>query len=626
MNEQIKRTLKLLPDRPGVYIMKNSGGQIIYVGKAKNLANRVRSYFHSPGGLSVKTRALVETVDNLSYIVLDSELEALLLENNLIKKHKPYYNILLKDDKGYPYLRLDASNPYPSLTVARRLVHDGALYFGPYLGAGLARDIADAVLEQYPLRTCNADIERRKGRMRPCVKYEIGKCAGPCRAGYDERDYAKLVNGVKELFNDSYGNIRELLSQKMYQASLRTDYEKAALYRDRMLQLDKIRQSQKAVLKSSSDLDAVALSVEAGYAVFASLVIRGGKLISVHTDEFPDTASAPEELMEQYLMQKYSPQDIIPPEILLLMECPSMEAVRQHICGIAGHAVNIHVPKRGEKAAIMRLAQENSGEVLAKSVKAELARRERVLAGLSQLKELLNLDRLPRRIECFDISHIQGTDTVASMVVLTDGAPEPRQYRRFKIKTVEGNNDFASMAEVISRRFSRAAAASSEGDSFAVLPDLLVIDGGKGQLSSAMEVLRGMGMNLNVIGLAKRMEEIYLPDEPLPIAPGLSSPAVRLLQVVRDEAHRFAITYHRSLRGKRGLLSQLDAIPGIGEKRKRALFKKYGSVESIRAASAEELAGVQGMNASSARAVAEFFAAKHGNVGPESTEGAAGGA
>lgn len=608
MNEKINRTLRLLPDRPGVYIMKNSGGQIIYVGKAKNLANRVRSYFHSPGGLNAKTRALVESVEDISYIVADSELEALLLENNLIKKNKPYYNILLKDDKGYPYLRLNTADAYPALTVARRLVHDGALYFGPFFGAGLARDIAEAVISEYPLRSCNLDINARKGKIRPCVRYEIGKCAGPCREEYKKEDYNGLVRGVKQLFDSGYNGIKALFENKMYAASERMDYEKAAQYRDRAAQLDRLDRSQKAVLPKKCDLDAVTLTLSQGYAVFVCIAVRAGRLISVHTDEFPDTAAAEEELREQYLLQRYAKEEI-PREILLDGPCPSQEAVQEHLRRLSGRAVSLHVPQRGDKAAIVRLGQENGRETMEKSLRAELARRERVIKGLTELKSILHLPGLPRRIECYDISHIQGTDTVASMVVLTDGVPQPRQYRRFKIRSVEGNNDFASMAEVVRRRFSRLK-TDETGDSFDVIPDLVVIDGGKGQLSSACGVLDELGLHLDVIGLAKRLEEIYLPGCSEPVVPGTESLAVQLLQTVRDEAHRFAITYHRALRSKRSLLSVLDSVAGVGARRKQLLFAKYGSVSAISRASKEELAALPGMNAAAAASVYDFFAAR----------------
>lgn len=611
MNQQIKRTLKLLPDRPGVYIMKNNGGQIIYVGKAKNLANRVRSYFHSPQGLNVKTRALVESVCDLSYIVVDSELEALLLENNLIKEHKPYYNILLKDDKGYPYIRFNTGDQYPMLTLARRLVHDGAEYFGPFLGAGLAREVMDAVNDIYPLRSCNTDLVKRKGKMRPCVKYSIGKCVGPCRKEYNDKQYKELVKGALGVLNDGYGAIGKLFEKKMLAASEALDYEKAAYYRDRMLQLEKINQSQKAVMTKDCNVDAIALSVRDHYAVFASLFVRKGRLIAVKTREFPFAALSEQELMEQFLMQMYCDGDIIPRQILLSVECESMEALQKHFCTIARHAVKLYVPQRGEKASIIKLAISNAEEIMEKSYSAEKERQKRIGSGLEELKDMLKLDRLPARIECFDISHIQGTDTVASMTVLTDGVPNKREYRRFRIKHGLGNNDFASMAEVIRRRFTRAVA--KEQSSFSVLPELLVIDGGKGQLNAACQVLNELGLKLNVIGLAERFEEIYVPGSSLPLNPGLDSPAVRLLQTVRDEAHRFAITYHKSLRGKRSLLSRLDNVAGIGQKRRKALFKAYGSVEGIKKATVEELAKVEGMNLAAAQAVASYFAQDDNN-------------
>lgn len=605
MDPQIQRTLKLLPDRPGVYIMKNNGGQIIYVGKAKNLANRVRSYFHSPSGLNSKTLALVNAVSDLSYIVLESEFEALLLENNLIKQHKPYYNILLKDDKGYPSLRIDVREDYPSLTVARRKSRDGALYFGPFLTASLAREVAELTMEVYPLRSCKHNLTQKKGKIRPCMKYSIGRCVGPCQAEYKKEDYAVLVRNAVEFLKDDYKNIKILLQEKMLASSSRMDFEKAAYYRDRILHIDKIVESQQAVLSAHADLDVVAVCVEQGYAVFVTMLVRDGRMLGMHTDEFPDTAGSEGEMLEQYIMQRYTGEDYIPKMLLLSDECPSVEALSAHFSELSGHKVQLHVPKRGEKAGLVRVALKNCEEALQKSLKSEISRRERVLTSLAQLRDLLELEKLPTRIECFDISHIQGTDTVASMVVLTDGVPNPKEYRRFRIKTVEGNNDFASMAEVVGRRFKRALSADSKG--FATLPDLVVIDGGKGQLSSACKVFEELGIDLPVIGLAERLEEIFLPQQSAPLVPGLHSPVVHLLQTVRDEAHRFAITYHRSLRSKRGLLSRLDEIPGVGKKRKTALFKAYGSVERIANATKEELCAVEGMNLPSANSVYEFF-------------------
>ena len=604
MNDQIKRTLKLLPDRPGVYIMKNNGGQIIYVGKAKNLANRVRSYFHTKE-LTAKTRALVESVCDLSYIVLDSELEALLLENNLIKKHKPYYNILLKDDKGYPYIRLDKKQPYPTLSLARRLVHDGAEYFGPFFGAGLARDIIDAVTDIYPLRSCSADIVKRKGKMRPCVKYSIGKCVGPCRSDYSPLQYQKLVESVSRLLGSGYSGVSEIFKLKMQRASEMLDYEKAAYYRDRMLQLEKISQSQKAVLTRDTDLDAIGISMRDDYAVFAVLTVRHGKLVSVSTSGHQISGTTEEELAEQFILQKYREGDIIPKEILISVSCGSLHVLQEHLCVIAGHKVSLNTPKRGEKASIIRLAISNAAEILEKSIFSQSSKQRHIQQGLQQLCDVLGLDGLPHRIECFDISHIQGTDTVASMTVLTDGEPNKREYRHFKIKHGLGNNDFASMAEVIRRRFLRAV---NKDEGFSALPDLLVIDGGKGQLSSAMSVLDELSLKLRVIGLAERFEEIYLPSQSLPLILEAASPALHILQTVRDEAHRYAVSYHRSVRGKRSLLSRLDNVKGIGEKRKKALFKAFGSVDAISKASVEELAAVEGMNLLAAKAVADYFA------------------
>ena len=612
MTEKLEHILKLLPDDPGVYMMKDISGKIIYVGKAKNLKNRVRSYFHSPSGHNAKTQALVSHICDIQYIVVNSEMEALLLENNLIKKYKPYYNILLKDSKGYPYLRMDLHEDFPKLEIARQKKNDGAIYFGPYSGGGMARDICETVLEAFPLRTCAHNLSQKQGRIRPCIKYDIGRCCGVCRADYSRENYRSLAVQAAELLEAGGERLKELLCQRMMRASERMEYEKAAEYRDRLNRLDSVLASQKVVLKGNNDLDILAASLNDGYAVIVRMIVRSGRMLGAKTEEYAETVCQTEaELIGQYAMQRYSGEEFIPPEILVSHMQADMDVLAQYLSQRAERKVYIHKPQRGEKYALMNMALKNVDEVMQKSLSRQRAVNERRTKALEELAQVLSLPQLPRRMECFDISHIQGTDTVASMVVLTDGYPDHKEYRRFKIKTVEGNNDFASMAEVISRRYKRAlAAAAGDADSmaFAKLPNLIVIDGGKGQLSSACEILRGLGLSeIPIIGLAKRYEEIYLPGESESVFLGTDSPAVQMLQTIRDEAHRFAITYHRSLRNKRGLLSRLTEIPGIGEKRRKELFKQFGSVKKIQEAGLAELAAVKSMDEKSARAVYNFF-------------------
>lgn len=609
MNETISIKLARLPDSPGVYIMKNRAGDIIYIGKAKVLKNRVRSYFHSPHGHNQKTQALVSNIEDFEYIVTSSEMEALLLENTLIKQHKPFYNILLKDNNGYPYLRLDLSNPYPYLEVARKLKHDKALYFGPYLGAGMARDIQELVNDLFPLRTCKHDLVARKGKIRPCMKYHIGKCLAPCKEDVSEKDYRKVVDEAVALLKGDYHNIIEALRQKMEKASEQWDFERAAQYRDRLAQVEKIAEGQKVVLNNKAEMDIIEACLDQGYAVIVIMHVRSGRLIGTKRLEYNQVNyESKDELLTQFIMQNYSNGQLVPKEIITETKLEAAKALEDILSSLRGSKVSVSAPVRGDRHALAKMAKANAEETLAKSINRELHQRQRREAGLLQLQQVLGLSGKPERIECFDISHIQGTDTVASMVVLTNGTPDNKEYRRFKIKTVIGNDDYASMEEVITRRYRHMTADQNNGEKgFSKRPDLVVVDGGKGQLNVACKVFEQLGISIPLISLAKSEEEIFVPGQEESILLGTDSPAVQLLQTIRDEAHRFAITYHRSLRNKRGLLSQLNNIHGIGEKRRKALFKEFGTVDRIKEATVEQLAAVDGMNAPCAQEVYKYF-------------------
>jgi len=608
---KLQNTLKNLPDNPGVYIMHDENGTVIYVGKAKILKNRVRSYFHATGQ-NEKTRSLVSNIADLEYIVTDSEHEALLLENNLIKQYKPKYNILLKDDKGYPYIRIDLKEAFPQITVARKLKFDKALYFGPYLGASFAREIVELVLDIFPLRTCTHDFSKGKSKVRPCLKYHIGKCIGPC-AGVSKEDYHHIVEQAAAFLDGNHGNVLQELEQRMYKASEHLDFEKAAEYRDKISKVEKVLSHQKVVLQSNQTIDILAAVLREDYAVVTAMFIRGGRLIGVRTSEQANVDYTGEgELLAKYIMQQYTQNAILPKEIVC-STLPDDVTVLEEVLSEAHHRkVKIFTPARGQKRDLYKMALKNAEETHEKSLAKEQHQQQRRTDAMNGLQEALGLPVLPKRIECFDISHIQGTDTVASMVVFTDGAPDKKEYRHFKIKTVEGVDDFASMAEVVTRRYRRAV---SRDKGFELLPDLIVIDGGKGQLSSAGEAITALGLEgVPMIGLAKRLEEIFLPHNSFPVLLPFNSPALQLLQSVRDEAHRFAITFHRSLRNKRGLLSVLEGIAGIGEVRRKALFKAFGSVERIKNAALEELEQAEGMNKPAA---AQVFAYFHKDEQPE---------
>ncbi|MBS6564401.1 MAG: excinuclease ABC subunit C [Selenomonadales bacterium] len=611
MNERLSAKLKGLPDSPGVYMMKNAAGRIIYVGKAKNLKNRVRSYFHSREH-DIKTQAMVSHIDDLDYIVVSTEREAFMLENNLIKRYEPLYNIELKDSRGYPYIRI-TKEKYPRAELARRYAKDGQ-YFGPYLSNSMANDLLNLLSEIYPMRTCRQNLDKPKQNARPCMRYMLKKCSAPCAGMISEEAYAQLARGAAQLLGGSPDAIISRLEQSMLRASEKQQYEKAAELRDRIGTLQKLDQQQKVVLPGG-DHDVLAAALKDGYAVICALYVRSGRLIGTEIKEYPEVgAIGIEQLISQYIVSRYSKESPMC-SVMIVEDAEGREALEEYLSAGARRKIKLLIPRRGDKKKLLDMAKANAQERMNKSFERQAAMRARRETGLNQLKEALGLGKMPERIECFDISHIQGTDTVASMVVLLNGAPAPKEYRRFKIRQ-DQNDDFLSMREVISRRYKRLA---QECEGFNEAPDLIVIDGGKGQLSSACEILNELGLDLPAIGLAKRMEEVFMPGRSLPLELEPNSPGVLLLQTIRDEAHRFAITYHRSLRNKRGLLSQLEGILGIGPKRRKLLFKAYGSVERIKQASIEELSALEGMNALSAKEVYHFFH-KEAVSSPESSE------
>ncbi|MBR2861713.1 MAG: excinuclease ABC subunit UvrC [Clostridia bacterium] len=600
MDFDINKTLQALPAEPGVYVYSDANGTVIYVGKARVLKNRVRSYFHS-SDLNLKTRRLVENIASIEYIVTSNELEALLLENNLIKKYKPKYNILLKDDKGYPYLRINTKEAYPKLELARKMTFDGATYFGPYFGAGSAKAIRDIALEIYPLQTCNHDFTK-KHNVRPCLKYHIDRCPAPC-INPSKEAYHKNVKKIVGFLKGNEKDALEIIRQKMIKASDKLDFERAAELRDKLEKANEILNRQKIVLDKNQDIDVLGAVLKNGYGVVCSLFIRSGRLIGINTFEQQDVSYENEgELLSKYIIQHYSQGVVLPREIVTRTCFEDKDTIEELLLSTAKKPVKIVEAKRGKKFELCLMADKNAQEKFEKSQKSISFKQKRILDGLNALKEVLKLKDIPHRLECFDISHIQGTDTVASMVVFTDGIPDKKEYRRFK--THQGNNDFASMREVVFRRFTDA---KNKKAGFEKLPDLIIIDGGKGQLSSAKEILTELNVNIPVISLAEKLEEIYLPDSPLPLLLPFSSPALQILQAIRDEAHRFAITFHRSLRGKNSLISRLDNIAGIGSTRKKALLRAFSTVSKISQASIEELEKVKSMNKSSAEAVYNYF-------------------
>lgn len=621
MNDRIEAKLKLLPDKPGVYKMFNSCGELIYVGKAVNLKNRVRQYFRSSANHPPKVAAMVANIDDFDFVIVGNETEALNLESNLIKQNKPYYNILLKDDKHFPYVRIDYKQDYPRVEIVRRFRKDGAKYFGPYLSSYALRESITAVREHFPIRQCKKDIVKAIARgERPCLMYHIGKCCAPCTGRVTKEEYAALLDEVVAMFQGNCKGYIESLTQLMQEASDRMDFEKAAQYRDRIRAMQSISEKQIASSASDKSYDVFALARNELATVAYGLFVRGGNVISAESFNIGADDEPFSEIISQFLMQFYNGMGQIPKEIVIMDEPDDLAAIESCLAEQCGHAVRIHIPLKGEKLKQGELARANAEATIGR--KRELTHREweRGEGALIELMQLVGMDVFPRRMECFDNSHIQGRDTVGSMVVFIDGKPEKTQYRRFRTKQAADGDDYLAMKEHLSRRFQRAL----DGDEkFAELPELLIVDGGRGQLNVALEVLEEFGLShISCIGLAEKNEEIILPDRQESVILSRSSPVLQLLQRIRDEAHRFAITYHRNLRAKNSLYSVLDGISSIGDKRKRALYEKFMTVEAIKSASVEELKTADGMNITSARSVWNYFHPSGDSLDKSDTENA----
>ena len=621
MNDRIEAKLKLLPDKPGVYKMFNSCGELIYVGKAVNLKNRVRQYFRSSANHPPKVAAMVANIDDFDFVIVGNETEALNLESNLIKQNKPYYNILLKDDKHFPYVRIDYKQDYPRVEIVRRFRKDGAKYFGPYLSSYALRESITAVREHFPIRQCKKDIGKAIARgERPCLMYHIGKCCAPCTGRVTKEEYAALLDEVVAMFQGNCKGYIESLTQLMQEASDRMDFEKAAQYRDRIRAMQSISEKQIASSASDKSYDVFALARNELATVAYGLFVRGGNVISAESFNIGADDEPFSEIISQFLMQFYNGMGQIPKEIVIMDEPEDLAAIESCLAEQCGHAVRIHIPLKGEKLKQGELARANAEATIGR--KRELTHREweRGEGALIELMQLVGMDVFPRRMECFDNSHIQGRDTVGSMVVFIDGKPEKTQYRRFRTKQAADGDDYLAMKEHLSRRFQRAL----DGDEkFAELPELLIVDGGRGQLNVALEVLEEFGLShISCIGLAEKNEEIILPGRQESVILSRSSPVLQLLQRIRDEAHRFAITYHRNLRAKNSLYSVLDGISSIGDKRKRALYEKFMTVEAIKSASVEELKTADGMNITSARSVWNYFHPSGDSLDKSDTENA----
>lgn len=609
-----------MPDSPGVYLMKDAKGHVIYVGKAVSLRDRVRSYFQK-GPKPEKTQMMLRHVADIETIVTHTELEALALESNLIKKHRPKYNIILRDDKNYPYLRLDIKSEFPRLEVVRRIKKDGALYYGPYVPAGGMWETLALVRRTFQLATCRKeDLGKRPSR--PCVQLQIGRCLGPCTGQADREKYNDMVSHVRLFLEGKNRNLLDILKKRMEDASEAMEYERAAELRDRIIKIEAALEKQKIISPNFENQDVIGMALKGCLAAIQTLFIRNGMLIGRKGFYLDDVCGmAPAEILADFLREFYSKEMIFPDELLLPFEPLDFAVFSEWLVNRAGRAVDVIVPQRGRKRELVLMAEENAAQAL-KEHSLSLKSRERILTAL---KDELGLKNLPRRIEAFDISTIMGREAAGSMVTFENNMPNKRGYKRFRIRTVDGQDDFASMAEVIRRHYTKA---KEEG----ILPDLILIDGGKGQLNAALNVLRELEIGgPDVIGLAKarsgeegsqrEFERVFLPGMSEPIILEPTSAATHLIARVRDEAHRFAITYHRRLRERLAAASELDEVPGVGEARKKALLRHFGSIEKIREASVEEIAAVSGMSRRAAEEIVRYYEKSRArNAGEKGTD------
>ena len=658
MNEKIQSVLNSLPHKPGIYLMKDAQGNILYVGKAISLYNRVRSYFQESTDLSPKNRSMVAKVDDIEFLVVKNEVEALVLESNYIKQYRPRYNVLMRDDKSYPYIKVSLTEDFPRVYRVRSFQRDGNRYFGPYTNSGAVDATLDLLNKLFAFRTCRYDAStwappvnkesppgwKQKLLPRPCTQYYIHRCIAPCVAYASREEYDTVIKQVILFLEGKHDEVVKSLQEKMHEAAENLNFEEAARIRDRIQAVERVLEKQRIIsTEGQDDQDVIAFASSEDETCVMTFFFRNGKLIGREFFILQGTRdSSPGEVMTSFLQQFYESSPHIPPEIVIEAEPDDRAVILAWLREKRKGAVTITTPKRGEKLRLIEMVKQNAQEVLEQQRIKWLTDSQKTQLALEELQEALNLAAPPQRIECYDISNTQGTNSVGAMVVFESGRPKPSEYRRFKIKSVEGPNDFASHQEVLRRRFRHAGmqsttrnedsadlegqfiAASEDGTAETgtpgvpgapgaqfqhdwAMPDLIIIDGGKGQLSAAMEVLQELHIDIPTVGLAKENEEIFIPGSPDPIILPRSSQALYLVQRIRDEAHRFGITYHRKLRSDRTFKSVLDEIPSIGPKRKQALMKHYGSVRAMSAASVEDLAALDGMTRDAAEKVKEYI-------------------
>lgn len=613
----IDEELKKLPDEPGVYIMKAKDGEIIYVGKAINLKKRVRQYFQSSKNKGTKVSAMVSHIYEFEYIIVDNEVEALILEANLIKKHKPKYNILLRDDKQYPYIKVTTNEKYPRVMKTRRVLKDGAKYFGPYPNGYAVNDTIDIIRNLYPIRTCNKNFDKNNKKMRPCLNYYIGRCLGPCQGNVDEDKYMKMIDEIIMFLSGKEDKLIDIIQKKMEKASKDLDFENAAKYRDQIDSLKIILEKQKVVSSNIVDQDIIGMARGVDEVCIQIFFIRSGKIVGrehfILSDTFNDSR---DEILGSFTKQFYLGTAYVPKEILIEEKIEDMEAVSKWLSEKRGNKVILRVPKRGEKSKLMEMVRKNAMDMLKQDGDRFLMKKKKDKKALEQLKDALDLEKIPNRIEAYDISNISGVSSVGSMVVFEQGKPKKNDYRRFKIKSVTTPDDYKSMEEIVRRRFIRGLKEKDmiekneiDMKGFSTFPDLVMIDGGKGQVNVVLDVVKELGLDIPICGLIKddfhKTRGIIYENREIKL--DKNSTGFRLIYRIQEEAHRFAISYHRSLRSKDMLKSELDDIKGIGEKRKIALLKHFRTIDNIKSSSIEELSKVESMNKRVAEDLYNYF-------------------
>ncbi|GAB6084934.1 excinuclease ABC subunit UvrC [Alkaliphilus crotonatoxidans] len=616
----LKEQLKILPDRPGVYLMKNIEQEIIYVGKAISLKNRVRQYFQSSRNQPPKVRAMVAHITSFEYIVTDSELEALILECNLIKKHRPKYNVLLRDDKTYPYIKVTLGESYPRIIKTRRVVKDKSKYFGPYTNVGALNETINIIHQLYPIRSCNKNIEKMIERgERPCLNYHIKKCMGPCRGPEGKEEYNQMIQEIIMILNGKEAELIKKIQEKMKEASANMNFEEAARYRNQLWALESTLEKQKIVTDQRVDQDVIALAEADHYFLVIVFFIREGKLI--HQEKFTidrNEEETREEALTAFVKQYYGENTHVPKEILLEHQLEEAPVLEQWLSGKRGSKVELKVPVRGDKRRLLEMVQKNAQTVLNQTETIQRAKPQERTEELKELQALLNLEEFPNRIESYDISNIQGLQSVGSMIVFEGGKPNNKSYRRFKIKTVTGPDDYGSLEEILTRRFTRGiretqeiieGAMTLQEGKFSIFPDLILVDGGFGQVTSVKKALAALSLDIPVCGMIKddkhktrglayEGQEIILPK---------NTPLFRLIYKIQEEVHRFALSYHKTLRKKDMLQSELENIKGIGEAKRKALMKHFKNIKGIKEASIEALMEVKGITRALAEDIQAYF-------------------